>query len=104
MHIVDRRRFLGSAAITIAAVELGMIGRRANCRQGDGSARRTGSPPLAQGIGSKKFFDEGAESRKTRRTNTEGVRQLQPRVELWQPWGKCDSLIEDGTLKGFRRS
>jgi hypothetical protein len=31
--------------------------------------------------------------------NTEGVRQFQPRVELWQPWDK--SPIVPKTLKGF---
>jgi hypothetical protein len=36
--------------------------------------------------------------------NAEGVRQFQPRVELWQPWGKCVSLIEGATLKGLRRA
>jgi len=33
-------------------------------------------------------------------SNTEGVRHFQPRVELWQPWGKEVPVFHQ-TLKGF---
>jgi hypothetical protein len=42
-------------------------------------------------------------SRRFEKINTEGVRQFQPRVELWQPWEQSYPIIEDATLKGLRR-
>jgi hypothetical protein len=35
--------------------------------------------------------------------NAESVRQFQPRVALWQPWGKHISFLEGATLKELRR-
>jgi len=36
--------------------------------------------------------------------NTEGVREYQPRVELWQPWETHLTLAAGATLTGLRRS
>jgi hypothetical protein len=35
------------------------------------------------------------------RINAESVREFQPTVALWQPWGNASQFVEDATLKGL---